>query len=82
VHLVVRPCFQIPVWISLVHFRFRVADDGSGPEFVSPTAIRSAIRREKGKKYNMRKDAQLESSKRREGRKRNEDELAVSKVFS
>ncbi|KAJ7063454.1 ribosome biogenesis protein BRX1 [Mycena amicta] len=54
----------------------------SNPEFISPTAVRSAIRREKGAKYGHRKDAEIESSRRKELRKRDEDELAVSKVFA
>jgi len=54
----------------------------SNPEFISPSAVRSAIRREKGTKYGQRKDAEVESSKRKELRKRDEDELAVSKVFA
>ncbi|KAF7323122.1 Ribosome biogenesis protein BRX1 [Mycena chlorophos] len=54
----------------------------SNPEFISPTAVRSAIRREKGAKYGQRKDAEIESSRRKESRKRDEDALAVSKVFA
>ncbi|KAK7020429.1 ribosome biogenesis protein brx1 [Favolaschia claudopus] len=54
----------------------------SNPEFVSPSAVRSAIRKEKGGKYGQRKDAEQESSRRKELRKRDEDELAVSKVFA
>ncbi|KAJ7172247.1 ribosome biogenesis protein BRX1 [Mycena filopes] len=54
----------------------------SNPEFISPTAVRSAIRREQGTKYGQRKDAEQESSQRKELRKRDEDELAVSKVFA
>lgn len=51
-------------------------------EFVTPAAIRSAMRREKGDKYGNRKHAQAERSMRKELRKRDEDELAVSKVFA
>lgn len=51
-------------------------------EFISPTAIRSAIRREKGGKYNYRKDTQAETARRKEMRKLGEDDLAVSKVFA
>jgi hypothetical protein len=51
-------------------------------EFISPSAVRSAIRREQGTKYGHRKDAEQESSKRKELRKRDEDDLAVSKVFA
>jgi ribosome biogenesis protein BRX1 len=51
-------------------------------EFISPTAIRSAIRREKGGKYKYRKDTQAESTRRKEMRKLGEDDLAVSKVFA
>ena len=47
-------------------------------EFVSPAAVRSAAKREKAAKYGSRKDAQIDQSKRKEGRKRPEDELAVS----
>ncbi|KAK7037925.1 ribosome biogenesis protein brx1 [Favolaschia claudopus] len=54
----------------------------SNPEFVSPSAVRSAIRKEKGSKYGQRKDSEQESSRRKELRKRDEDELAVSKVFA
>ncbi|KIP06039.1 hypothetical protein PHLGIDRAFT_107445 [Phlebiopsis gigantea 11061_1 CR5-6] len=54
----------------------------SNPEFVSPAAVRSAIRREKGSKYGSRKQAEQEQLERKERRKRPEDELAVSKVFA
>jgi ribosome biogenesis protein BRX1 len=40
------------------------------------------LRREKGNRYNKRKDAELESVRRKELRKLPEDELAVSKVFA
>lgn len=51
-------------------------------EFISPAAVRSALRRSKGDGYKMRKDAEEESAKRKELRRRDEDELAVSKVFA
>ncbi|KAJ7156956.1 ribosome biogenesis protein BRX1 [Mycena crocata] len=54
----------------------------SNPEFISPSAVRSAMRREQGTKYGQRKDAEQESSRRKELRQREEDELAVSKVFA
>ncbi|KAF8643887.1 hypothetical protein AX16_008903 [Volvariella volvacea WC 439] len=54
----------------------------SNPEFVSPAAARSALRREKGEKYGSRKLAQEESTRRKESRKREEGELAVSRVFA
>ncbi|KAI0713374.1 Brix-domain-containing protein [Earliella scabrosa] len=54
----------------------------SNPEFVTPAAIRAAMRREKGDKYGSRKHAQAERSIRKDLRKREEDELAVSKVFA
>ncbi|ESK86734.1 ribosome biogenesis protein brx1 [Moniliophthora roreri MCA 2997] len=54
----------------------------SNPEFVSPAAARSAIRREKGQKYNIRKNAEDEFSRRKEQQTRGEDELAVSKIFA
>ncbi|TFK76214.1 ribosome biogenesis protein BRX1 [Pluteus cervinus] len=54
----------------------------SNPEFISPTIVRSALRRAKGAKYGSRKQAQEESMRRKDLRKRDEDELAVSKVFA
>jgi ribosome biogenesis protein BRX1 len=54
----------------------------SNPEFISPAAVRSAMKRSKGDGYRMRKDAEQESTKRRELRRRDEDDLAVSKVFA
>lgn len=51
-------------------------------EFVSPAAVRSALRRKQGGKYNTRKDAEEENTRRKELRKRGEDELAVAKVFA
>ncbi|KAF9014042.1 Brix domain-containing protein [Cyathus striatus] len=54
----------------------------SNPEFISPAAVRSAIRREKGGRYGQRKTAEEEESRRKEKRMRPEDELAVSKVFA
>ncbi|KAF8350510.1 Brix domain-containing protein [Amanita rubescens] len=54
----------------------------SNPEFVSPSAVRSMLRREKGSKYNKRKDAEQETMRRKQLRKLPEDELAVSKVFA
>jgi ribosome biogenesis protein BRX1 len=40
------------------------------------------LRREKGNRYNKRKDAEEESMRRKQLRQLPEDELAVSKVFS
>ena len=40
------------------------------------------MKREKGGKYNSRKDAEEETKRRKELRKREEDALAVSKVFA
>ncbi|GLB34741.1 putative brix [Lyophyllum shimeji] len=54
----------------------------SNPEFISPTAVRSALRRERGDKYARRKNAEEETQRRKELRKRSEDELAVHKVFA
>lgn len=51
-------------------------------EFVSPAVVRSAIRREKGSKYKVRKQTETERHVRREERRREEDELAVHKVFA
>ncbi|KAF8226736.1 Brix-domain-containing protein [Tricholoma matsutake] len=54
----------------------------SNPEFISPSAVRSALRREQGGKYNRRKDAEVESTRRKEMRKRGESDLAVARVFA
>jgi len=54
----------------------------SNPEFISPAAVRSAMNKERGTKYGMRKFAEQERNARKEGRKREDDELAVSKVFA
>lgn len=51
-------------------------------EFVSPAVVRSAIRREKGEKYKIRKDTEMERVERREERRRDEDELAVHRIFA
>lgn len=51
-------------------------------EFVSPAVVRSAARREKGSKYRIRKDTETQRFERREDRRRDEDELAVRKVFA
>lgn len=56
--------------------------DGAAAEFVTPAAIRSAMRREKGDKYGNRKHAQAERSLRKDLRKLEEDGLAVAKVFA
>ena len=61
-----RPCSRIDTFI----------------EFVTPASARSIARQSKGDKYRQRKDAQEEVSKRKELRKRDEDVLAVSKVFA
>lgn len=51
-------------------------------EFVSPALVRSVRRREKGDRYRDRKLAQQERGIRRTERKREEDALAVAKVFA
>ena len=51
-------------------------------EFVSPAAVRSAMKREKGMKYGKRKEVELEQTHRKADRKLPENELAVSKVFA
>ena len=51
-------------------------------EYVTPSSVRSMMRQTKGDKYRQRKEAQEETSKRKELRKREEDVLAVSKVFA
>ncbi|KAH8117188.1 ribosome biogenesis protein BRX1 [Phellopilus nigrolimitatus] len=54
----------------------------SNPEFVTPAVVRSSVRREKGEKYRIRKETDMERHERREDRRREEDELAVHKVFA
>ncbi|TFY70632.1 hypothetical protein EVG20_g2378 [Dentipellis fragilis] len=56
--------------------------EGAFGEFISPTAVRSAIRKEKGTKYKERKYAEKERMERKDLRVLPEDELAVSKVFA
>ncbi len=51
-------------------------------EFVSPSLVRSARRKERGEKYKDRKLGQQERGIRRTERKREEDPLAVTKVFA
>ena len=51
-------------------------------EFVTPSAVRSAARRAEGMKYRVRKEGEVERNERREDRRREEDELAVTKVFA
>jgi ribosome biogenesis protein BRX1 len=51
-------------------------------EFVSPAAVRSAVRKAQGQKYRIRKGVETERKDRKETRRRPEDELAVSKVFA
>lgn len=74
---------QIQVSIVLIcsSWKQRVTDVFPA-EFVSPAAVRSALKREKGAKYGARKLAEEESRGRKELRRLEEDELAVSKVFS
>ncbi|KAI0063429.1 Brix-domain-containing protein [Artomyces pyxidatus] len=54
----------------------------ANPEFISPAAVRSAVRRAKGDSYKERKHAQHERAGRKDERQLPEDELAVSKVFA
>lgn len=63
--------------VSLCELLFDIAI-----EFISPAAVRSALKRSKGDGYRMRKDAEEKSAKRKELRKRGDDDLAVSKVFA
>jgi len=51
-------------------------------EFVTPAAVRLAARRVDGLKYRARKLDEQERQERRETRRREEDELAVVKVFA
>ncbi|KAH9928542.1 Brix-domain-containing protein [Epithele typhae] len=68
--------------IRIFEGAFNGATVYSNPEFVTPAAVRAAMKREKGDKYGSRKDAQAERGVRKELRRREEDELAVSKVFA
>ncbi|EJU04287.1 Brix-domain-containing protein [Dacryopinax primogenitus] len=54
----------------------------SNPEFVSPAAVRAAVRRKQGESYRLRKEAQMDKGVRKEKQKMPEDELAVRKVFA
>ena len=51
-------------------------------EFVPPSLVRSARRKERGDRYKERKLAQQEQGMRRTERKREEDPLGVAKIFS
>ncbi|KAI0672722.1 Brix-domain-containing protein [Trametes maxima] len=68
--------------IRIFEGAFNGATVYSNPEFVTPTAVRSALRREKGDKYGHRKHAQAERGLRKDRRKLAENELAVAKVFA
>ncbi|KAI0006195.1 Brix-domain-containing protein [Russula compacta] len=54
----------------------------ANPEFVSPALVRSTRLKERGEKYKERKLAQKERGIRRAVRKREDDALAVAKVFA
>ncbi|KAH9066459.1 Brix-domain-containing protein [Lactarius vividus] len=54
----------------------------ANPEFVSPAQVRSIRRKARGDRYKERKLAQQERSNRQIERKREEDPLAVAKVFA
>ncbi|KAH9005334.1 ribosome biogenesis protein BRX1 [Lactarius hatsudake] len=54
----------------------------ANPEFVSPAQVRSIRRKARGDRYKERKLAQQERSSRQIERKREEDPLAVAKVFA
>lgn len=51
-------------------------------EFVSPALVRSARRKAKGERYRERKFAQQERGVRQTERMREEDPLAVAKIFA
>ncbi|KAH6917181.1 ribosome biogenesis protein BRX1 [Coprinopsis sp. MPI-PUGE-AT-0042] len=68
--------------IRIFEGAFHGATVYANPEFVSPAAVRSALRRRQGTKYGERKKAEEETLRRKENRILPEDELAVSKVFS
>lgn len=78
--LAVQPSIRIRVclhFFSLIQQLIVFSSD-----FVSPAAVRVAIRHEKGEKYRVRKEAEMEREERREEQKLPEDELAVRKVFA
>ncbi|PFH54146.1 hypothetical protein AMATHDRAFT_135796 [Amanita thiersii Skay4041] len=68
--------------IRIFEGAFNGATVFSNPEFVSPAAVRSILRSQKGDRYNKRKDAEEEAKRRKAMRQRCDDELAVSKVFA
>lgn len=68
---------DIVALLYLKHFVF-----ATPTEFVPPSLVRSARRKDKGERYKERKLAQQEQGIRRTERKREEDPLAVAKVFS
>ena len=74
-----NPGQSIPLTLDIRLFSYACV---AFTEFISPAAVRSAIRREQGDKYGNRKDAEEERITRKEARKLEEDELAVSKVFA
>jgi hypothetical protein len=78
---VVRRCFPIQV-PSVPGIAPTIMLTLSVAEFVSPAAVRSSIKKAQGEKYRVRKEGEVERGTRREKRRREEDELAVSKVFS
>ena len=78
-----RPCSLIPVFTQLSLQLGQIAGLilTIATEFVSPAAVRSALKKTQGERYRLRKEGEEESLRRREGRKREEDDLAVPKVF-
>jgi ribosome biogenesis protein BRX1 len=68
--------------IRIFEGAFHGATVFSNPEFVTPTAVRSAVKRQQGEKYRNRKLAQVERGQRKDQRQLEEDPLAVTKVFS
>lgn len=50
-------------------------------EYITPTTIRRLVKQNKGDRYGKRKDAQQDNARRKALRRREEDALAVSKVF-
>lgn len=75
VRIISRRPISLLALLYLKHFVFSA-------EFVSPALVRSARRQEKGERYKERKLAQEERGVRRSERKREEDPLAVGKVFA
>lgn len=56
----------------------------ANPEFVSPTSVRAAVKRQQGDKYRVRmgKEGEREGREKRRREEKEVDELARDKVFA